>query len=98
MEKWRLRAHIVGMTNFWTGKGRKLRYGWGVFFVLMMLYGLVRFPDAPFHECAGGYCGKRGLLHTAVEYHEFYVWQSTLLIGWVVCIGWALFLRFGSDK
>jgi hypothetical protein len=58
-----------------------------------LVYALVRFPDVPFHECAGGYCGKRGLLHTAAEYHEFLVWQCLLLIGWVVCIGWWLLLR-----
>jgi len=88
------------MTSFWqtNRKARLLRYGWGFFFVGMILYALIRFPDAPLHECASGYCGKHGLPHTVAEYHEFYVWQSTLLTAWVVCMGWALFLRFGNNK
>lgn len=88
------------MMNFWqtNRKARLLRYGWGLFFLVMVLYALMRFSDVPFHECASGYCGKRGLPHTAAEYHEFLVWQSTLLIGWVVCIGWALLLRVRGDK
>jgi hypothetical protein len=83
------------MTNFWQTIPRAglPRYGWGFFFVVMIVYALMRFPDVPFHECASGYCGKRGLPHTAAEYHEFLVWQRLLLIGWVVCIGWWLLLR-----
>jgi hypothetical protein len=81
--------------NFWqtTPRAKLLRYGWGFFFVVMVLYALVRFPDVPFHECASGYCGKQGLPHTAAEYREFCVWESTLLIAWVVCIVWSLLLR-----
>jgi hypothetical protein len=33
--------------------------------LMLFVYGLVRFPDAPLHSCVDhGYCGKQGQPHT----------------------------------
>jgi hypothetical protein len=88
------------MMNFWqrTPKAKLLGYVVSVVFAAVFLYGAVRFPDAPIHECAGGYCGKRGILHTAAEYRDFNVWQSTLLIVWAAAIGLSLLVWGRGDK
>jgi hypothetical protein len=59
----------------------------------LMLYGFMRFPDAPLHACAAetrgekGYCGKTGLAHTQAEFDSFGMWHNLLLYSWpVVCI------------
>ncbi|MGF6308943.1 hypothetical protein ABIB82_002580 [Bradyrhizobium sp. i1.8.4] len=50
----------------------------------LFLYGLVRFPDAPLHMCASGYCGKQGRPHTLAEYSDFKAWERTLMICWPI--------------
>jgi hypothetical protein len=57
---------------------------------VVFLYGMVRFPDAPIHECATGFCGKQGQPHTIGDYDAFRVWQTmTIFIVWpigLVCV------------
>ncbi len=88
-----------GMMNFWQKSPKaRLRFRWAIFFLLMLLYAMVRFPDVPLHECASGYCGKGGRPHTATEYFEFLVWQSVLLVGWVIVVCWELVLWGKGEK
>ena len=48
----------------------------------VFIYGMVRFPDAPIHQCATGFCGKQGQPHTLVDYRAFDVWQTTFFGIW----------------
>lgn len=52
----------------------------------VMLYGFLNFPDAPLRECSAvsGYCGKLGKPHTLEEYQSFRIWESLLIITWLV--------------
>ena len=51
------------------------------------------FPDAPIKLCEAnapyfysnhpyGYCGKQGQSHTAIDFHNFNIWQNGLLLIW----------------
>ena len=51
---------------------------------IVFFYGIARFPDAPIHECATGFCGKQGQAHTIADYHAFSVWQTTIFIVWPI--------------
>src|SRR6266446_8091925 len=48
-----------------------LSYIVGAVMLAVLIYGCVQFYDAPFWECASGYCGKGGKFHTAAEYRVF---------------------------
>ena len=51
--------------------------------LLVLFYGIVSFPDAPFRPCDdGAYCGKQGAHHTAQEYARFDRWQTMLIVSW----------------
>ena len=53
--------------------------------LILFVYGLVRFPDAPLHACVGhGYCGKQGQPHTQREFEAFEIWQNTLFSIWPI--------------
>ena len=50
-------------------------------FVALLLYGFIKFPDAPYQQCsvAEGYCGKSEKPHTKSEYQAFAIWEKTLI-------------------
>jgi hypothetical protein len=87
---------IVAGVAFWfvrdtlgraAGKRRRLAaIQIGVFAIMaaVFVYGLIFFIDAPIRPCGNGFCGKTGIAHTAAEYHDFAVWERTLLITWIV--------------
>ena len=65
-------------------------------FVALLMYGFIMFPDAPYERCSvpEGYCGKSGKPHTESEHDALAIWEKTLfgsaifsaavglLIGW----------------
>ncbi len=63
---------------------RVATYCVAVLMMALLLYGFVRFPDAPLHICPSGYCGKQGQPHTLSEYSDFRVWERTLFICWPI--------------
>ena len=48
--------------------------------VTTMVYGMVRFPDAPIRAVAGGYIAKGGKARTAADYRAFLLWQKAMFI------------------
>jgi hypothetical protein len=50
----------------------------------IFLYGAIYFPDAPFHECKGGYCGTNGTLHTVGQYRDYQFLENTFLLVFAV--------------
>ena len=91
-------AWIVGVTVVDAIKAiRKKRFGrkyvkakdviGGLVALVMMsvfYYGWFKYPDAPIHECSGptGFCGKQGQPHTALEFQQFEIWQTSLFVIW----------------
>jgi hypothetical protein len=74
---------------------------WSVFamLVLALAYGAIRHPDAPIRECGNSYCGKYGALHTAEEYREFVVWETTFkIVGCVTFLSVLLRLWVGGPR
>jgi hypothetical protein len=73
----------------------------GIFAVMAvtLVYGLIRFPDAPIRKCIprpehpDGYCGKQGQAHTAGEYASFDAWQDTLIYVWLGGMATIVLLR-----
>ncbi|WP_228893339.1 hypothetical protein [Pseudoduganella aquatica] len=58
----------------------RLVTGWCI---VLLLYGLLTFPDAPFKPCQDGpYCGKGHVTHTEEEYQAFSRWQTLLFVSW----------------
>jgi hypothetical protein len=54
-----------------------------MYMTVFFSYGMIRYPDAPIHQCAErGFCGKQGQPHTEKEYRQFSTWQSTLSWSW----------------
>jgi len=60
-----------------------------------LLYGIIFFIDAPFHEntpqtpCVKAelkaeFCGKGGIPHTRKEFESFVVWQNILLVSFLL--------------
>jgi hypothetical protein len=49
-------------------------------FVALLVYGFIKFPDAPYSRCsaAEGYCGKSGKPHTKSEHEALKIWEKTL--------------------
>ena len=69
--------------------GKTLAFTRIVIFAVMLavfVYGLIFFIDAPIHPCGKSFCGKTGTLHTAGDYRHFMVWQSTLIVTWIIGI------------
>jgi hypothetical protein len=44
-----------------------------------LVYGLVKFPDAPIRETSQGYSGKQGAPHTREDYERFKLWEKLLI-------------------
>ena len=61
-----------------------LRWSFFAIFVVTLVYGAIRFPDAPFKKCQTPYgffyCGKYNAPHTDAEYRAFVVWETTFKI------------------
>lgn len=56
-----------------------------VIFGLMLLYfagGFFAYPNAPYRQCASGYCDKSGRHHTIVEYQHQKRWELGLIGLW----------------
>jgi hypothetical protein len=56
-----------------------------VIFGVMALYffgGFLVYPNAPYRQCAGGYCDKAGRHHTVVEYRHQKLWEIGLVCLW----------------
>jgi hypothetical protein len=84
-----------------TVRNSRWRRNTSVVIVTMMLmlfvYGLVRFPDAPLHSCVDhGYCGKQGQPHTQREFEAFEIWQNTLF--WIWPIGMLVLYALNRDR
>jgi hypothetical protein len=62
---------------------------------LVFIYGLVKFPDAPYKPCGSieGYCGKTGKPHTESEFRQSKAWERTLLISFPFALASAIVLR-----
>ena len=56
----------------------------GISMLLLLGFGLVRFPDASIKECPSGYCGKQGQPHTSEDYHLLQLWERVTLICWPI--------------
>lgn len=54
-----------------------------------LLYGVVRYPDAPLRPAGNGYVGKGGRPHTEEEYEDFTRWESATLIAFPTCLALA---------
>jgi len=76
-----------------SAKQELLSYIIGAVMLAVLIYGCVQFYDAPLRECANGYCGKGGKLHTASEYRVFNIWQTAVLIVWPIGMGVVMFLQ-----
>ncbi|KJC35881.1 hypothetical protein UP09_32435 [Bradyrhizobium sp. LTSP885] len=70
------------MTALSQKSARSLTYVIAIVMGAVFFYGMVRFPDAPLHECATGFCGKQGQPHTIADYRAFNAWQTTLFVIW----------------
>lgn len=58
----------------------RLVSGWCI---VLLLYGVCTFPDAPFKPCPDGpYCGKGQVQHSEEEYQAFSRWQTLLFVSW----------------
>jgi hypothetical protein len=69
----------------------------GTIMLILFVYGLVRFPDAPLHTCVDhGYCGKQGQPHTQREFEAFEIWQNTLF--WIWPIGMVALYVLNRDR
>jgi hypothetical protein len=78
----------------WIRKRAKLlRWSFFAIFVVTLVCGAIRFPDAPFKKCQTPYgffyCGKYGAPHTDAEYLAFSAWETTFKI-----VGGAAFISF----
>ncbi len=87
------------------GFNKRLRSRWLEFLVLLacmgwFAYGIIDFPDAPYHICGEGFCGKAGQPHTKDEYDAFLFWQQWLFIvfpvSWVMSV--ILHTKTKNDK
>ena len=62
--------------------------------VVILAYGVYRWPDAPIRQTANGYAGKTGVAHTGEEYELFKDWEKSLLVvvplAFIVNIGAAI--------
>ena len=62
--------------------------------VVILAFGVYRWPDAPIRQSAGGYAGKTGVAHTGEEYELFKDWERSLLVivplAFIVNIGAAI--------
>jgi hypothetical protein len=59
--------------------------------VAVFVYGMIFFSDGPIRPCETGFCGKGGTVRTAADYHDFMVWEHTMLVTW----GIGLPIHFG---
>jgi hypothetical protein len=52
----------------------------------VLIYGVVRYPDAPIQECRAGtgYCGKHNTVRTMADYQAFKRWETCLIILWPI--------------
>jgi len=52
-----------------------------VIVVLIMAFGIIKWPDAPIRQTpAGGFVGKTGVAHTSEDYELFNLWLKSLLV------------------
>ena len=62
--------------------------------VVILAYGIYKWPDAPIRQTASGYAGKTGVAHAREEYESFKDWEKSLLVvvplAFVVNIGAAV--------
>ena len=64
---------------------------------ILLIYGVIRFPDAPLQACSDhGYCGKQGQPHSRRQFEEFEIWQNTLF--WVWPIGMLALYVLNRDR
>lgn len=51
--------------------------------LMIFIYGLIQYPDAPYGLCAGGdYCGKTGVRYSYLIYEEWKIWGKCLFVCW----------------
>jgi hypothetical protein len=48
--------------------------------VVILAYGVYKWPDAPIRQTASGYAGKTGVAHTSEDYELFKDWEKSLLV------------------
>ncbi len=48
--------------------------------VMVLAYGVYKWPDAPIRQTASGHAGKTGVAHTREEYELFKDWEKSLLV------------------
>ena len=51
-----------------------------VIVVLIMIFGIFKWPDAPIRQTPGGFVGKTGGAHTREDYELFKLWEKSLLV------------------
>ena len=70
----------------------------------LMVFGVLRWPSAPIREEAGRYLDKAGHSFSPEAYHQFMVWEVSLLSAFallfvsVSVVEWAIGLPFASRK
>lgn len=51
----------------------------GFLAISTMVYGMIKYPDAPLRQTVDGYSGKNGTPRTREDYESFLLWQRTML-------------------
>lgn len=61
-----------------TRHAERLRLTISITIMLLWIYGVHVYPDAPITRCGDGFCGKQGHARTLAEFRSFEKWQSLL--------------------
>jgi hypothetical protein len=65
----------------------------------LLVYGFVRFPDAPIHPCGvGQFCGKLNSPHTEEQYQAFIIWVAALIVSVPIGFGAGFLLERRSRR
>jgi hypothetical protein len=54
-----------------------------VVLVMVMAYGMYRFPAAPFRLADGQYIDKRGQIHSREDFESLRTWEGIYITSWV---------------
>lgn len=53
--------------------------------LVVFLYGLIMYPDAPYKACVDGtYCGKTSMFHSYETYESWKRWEGALFVYWPI--------------